>query len=667
LSLINISFSELGVISSTLFEHVETNIVGLLTRSKLDSGTALKYATILRTNILGKDKQEKVNSIVVLAKLLDCILGTEAVSNDYVSVFDNVLVSALFCVVSINMSTETYKSILKITVVLISGGIFPQHDITFENYLPLYETLIDCLDVIDIITQKLYLQDNKITYNSIKLVTDLINQALVFEYSGIITIAARLKHVKFFSTVGNLIETDDQVILDAIDNLQLSYFNLNENLNYTKFNMSIKSHQIMLNNLFSCLEVALNENGTSATPEEYVRAGFTANPKKFILENYSILSAMNLKVFLKDPNFTFKKRYQEELMMKGHGHTFPIGIFIEKCSAMWLDVIHNPNEYPYISNSVLSWELMIYASMNSSLIIWLETEAELGNQVDVEKIIVLLLSNVYQFEQELAKHDKSIEDCLEVSSKANVKEMRHDQVAILKKQYAEQWRLRFNEFDKNLRQEVLDFVAEQRVIQLLKGSWVYTEAHGEQMLSKVPKNLNIPVYYYITLSPNRQQILFKEYADKPVVDPNYDELEDHFVRLSDIAHFESSTVGQKMGDDDKRKNTMLISIRGTISYEKITLLDAKKKKLLSFYTDTEVNKFVWLDGLKMLKGMNKPGQISEDTAKQIDSLIEIRSATQLLTLEDEKLGGVIANDEDSDDEFYDLAQLSKVTKDFHYL
>jgi hypothetical protein len=616
---------------------------------------------------LGKDKQEKVNSIVVLAKLLDCILGTETVSNDYASVFDHVLFSALFCVVSVNMSTETYKAIIKISVILISGGIFPQDDITFESFLPLYETLIDYLDVIDIITQKLYLQDNKITYNSIKLVTDLINQALVFEYSGIITIVARLKHVKFFSTVGNLIETDDQVILDAIDNLQLSYFNLNENLNYTKVNMSVKSHQILVNNLIACLQVALNENGTSATPEEYMRAGFTANPKKFIVENYSVLSAMNLKIFLKDPNFTFKKRYQEELMMKGHGYTFPIGVFIEKCSAMWLEVIHNPSEYPYISNSILSWELMIYSSMNSSLVIWLETKAELGNQVDVDKVIVLLLSTVYRFEQELARHDKSIEDCLEISSKSNVKEMRRDQVAILKKQYAEQWRTRLNEFDRNLRQEVLDFVAEQRVIQLLKGSWVYTEAHGELMLSKTQKKLNVPVYYYITLSPNRQQILFKEYADKPVVDPNYDDLEENSVRVSDIVHFESSKVGQKMGDDDKKKNTMLISIRGTISYEKITLLDANKNKLLSFYTDTEVNKFVWLDGLKMLKGMNKPGQISEDTTKQIDSLIEIRSATQLLALEDEKLGDVITSNDDSDDEFYDLAQLSKVTKEFHYL
>ena len=37
--------------------------------------------------------------------------------------------------------------------------------------------------------------------------------------------------------------------------------------------MSIKSHQTMLNNLFIFLETSLNEYGTPATTEEYVKAG----------------------------------------------------------------------------------------------------------------------------------------------------------------------------------------------------------------------------------------------------------------------------------------------------------------------------------------------------------------------------------------------------------
>ena len=273
----------------------------------MDEPTALSYATILKTNILGKDKQEKVNSIVVLAKLLDCIIGSDAISDDFIHILDHTLFQTLFSIVSANMSSETYKAILKILVIDISGTIFRNKEDCIERYLPLFESLIEYLDVIDIITAKLFLQDNKITFNSIKLVTDLINKSLKFDYSGIITLAGRLKHVTFFSTVGNLLETDDKTILEAIENLKVAYFKLNQYLESTTFDLSIKSHQTMLNNLFIYLETSLNEYGTPATTEEYVRAGFTDNPRQYVIENFTILLAMDLKIFLKDPNFTFKR------------------------------------------------------------------------------------------------------------------------------------------------------------------------------------------------------------------------------------------------------------------------------------------------------------------------------------------------------------------------
>lgn len=272
----------------------------------------MNYATVLKSNILGKDKQEKVNSIVVLAKLLDCIIGSEAVTDDFVHVLDHHLFSTLFSIVSINMSSETYKAILKIAAIDISGAIFRTKDDSIVRYLPLYESLIEYLDVIDIMATKLLLQDSKIILNSIKLVTDLINKALRYNYAGIITLSGRLKHVLFFSTVDSLVElTEDKLTLEAIEKLKVAYYDLNVYLNNIHFDLSIQAHQIMLNNLFIFLEVSLNEYGSPATTSEYVKAGFTENPRQFIVENFSILLAMDLKIFLKDPNFTFKKRFQE--------------------------------------------------------------------------------------------------------------------------------------------------------------------------------------------------------------------------------------------------------------------------------------------------------------------------------------------------------------------
>ncbi|KAM9926126.1 hypothetical protein OXX80_010685, partial [Metschnikowia pulcherrima] len=61
-----------------------------ISKAKLDADTALEYSAVLKQNIMGKDKQEKVNSIVVLAKLLDCVSAphSESVSSDFTSVLN---------------------------------------------------------------------------------------------------------------------------------------------------------------------------------------------------------------------------------------------------------------------------------------------------------------------------------------------------------------------------------------------------------------------------------------------------------------------------------------------------------------------------------------------------------------------------------------------------
>ncbi|KAK6202339.1 Lmo1 h [Scheffersomyces amazonensis] len=637
---------------------------------KLDSSTSQTYATILRSNILGKDKQEKVNSIVVLAKLLDCIISNNITYNDFISL-DHSLFSTLFSIISSNMSSETYKAILKISVIVMSGTIFKLDQLS--NYLPLLDSLVDYLDVLDILTTKLYLQDNKITYHSIKLITDILNQSLKFNYPGLITLIGRLKHVTFFSSVGNSIETDDKLINESINKLKLTYFNVNSYLNSTKFDLTIKSHQILLNNLFIYLEVSLNEYGTAATVEEYIKSGFTDNPRNFVIENFNLLLAMNLKVFLKDPNFTFKKRFHEELMLSEHSRTFPLYLFINKCTRMWLSILYDKrDEYPMISNSILSWELMIYYTMNNCLVLWQETKAELS-EADVDKILQLLKSNVQSIEQELTNHYKTFEDCLDITAHKSSQEMRSYQSNSIIEAHRAKWASQFEAFNDNLKQEVIDFVSEQRAIQLLKGLWVYSESHGESLLrdnalynnnhhahrKTITSSNSSAKFYFIILSPNRQSIYYKAFAEKLSHNPTYEEMESQAIRISDISSFESTKVGEHIGESDRRINDKLISIKGTISYERITIYGAHKKRLLSFYTDTEVNKYVWLDGLKLQKGLFN--EVSDDTRLQIQGLLDIRRNTQLLSLE-----GISAKEEEIDTDYYNNDELLDIQQDFYY-
>lgn len=645
-----------------------------VSKSKLDVDLSLNYLATLKANILGKDKQEKVNSIVVLAKLLDCISvsGSEVTSPQYTEILDETLFNSLFSIVSTKMSTETYKAILKIALITIFKGPYPPDfgDNSIDIHLPLYKSLITYLDAIDVITEKLYLSDTKILLNSIKFVTELINIALRTNYDRIITIAGRLKHVKFFSTVGNLIETTDALILEAISALEKSYFNLNEYLRKTRFDLSLESHQVMLNNLFIYLDVSLNEFGTPASTEEYVKAGFTANPRKFVVDNFSILLAMDLKVFLKDPVMTFKKKFHEELMMSDHKRTFPLYLFISKCTDLWLSTFDNKEKYPHINVHILSWELMIYYSMNNALVLWQETKSHVERTEDIDGIVQMLVVNIDFLEHSLTTND-NIEDCLQAFTARTPDEIRHGQFSENKAAISSTWAPRFQEFDRILAQEVFDFVCEQRAIQLLKGSWVHTEAHADYLFKGHRKSGDGPNYYFILLSPNRKSIFYKGYDEISSLKPSFEEMESQAIDLKQIAGFKSIKIGNLVGEEDQQKISSLVSVKGTISYEKITLLDRNHKALLSFYTDSQDNKAIWLDGLKMLKGITDKRELSAETFAQIQSLVEIRKSTQLLALGDSQFGQVVMDsdedDDDDEDDYYDLVELATVLSGFHFL
>lgn len=642
-------------------------------KAKLNAPLALSYSSVLKANILSKDKQEKVNSIVVMAKLLDFVsmLRQEAASPAFCEILDETLFNTLFSIVSMKMSTETYKAILKIAVLSIQGGPYPpgfgEHSI--DIHLPLLRSLVTYLDVIDVITAKMTVPDNKILLNSIRLVNEIINKSLQHNYDRIITLSGRLKHVKFFSIIETLIDPSDHQIMEATAVLEDAYLRLNNYLSETAFDMSMVSHQVMLTNLFIFLDTSLNEFGTPASTEEYIKAGFTADPKKFVVDHFSILLAMDLKVFLKDPNMTFKKKFHEELIMSDHNRTFPMYIFISECTDIWLQVFKEKDRYPAIGKHILSWEAMIYYSMSNCLALWQDTQSRLECVRDIKGIIQLLKSNV-DFLEESLESDAGIEESLEIFAQRTTGDIRLLQFESLKAANAKKWAPRFADFDRNLAKETIDFVCEQRVMQLLKGSWVHTESHAERLFDSKIKKSVISNYYFIMLSPNRNFLHYKEFDEMSMLKPTLEEMEQQSIALKDIASFQSIKIGSLVGEKDKAQIGSLVSVKGTISYEKIILLNKAGQPLLSFYTNSQDKKAVWLDGLKMLKGLVSAEELSSETMKQLNSLQDIRKTTQLLVLEgdafDALAPGRLVDGEIDNDEFYDLGELEDISQGFYY-
>lgn len=634
-----------------------TDYLGNTTKSHLDPETSLAYASLLKENILGKDKQEKVNSIVILAKLLDVISSGEAVSEGLVEILNHELMETLFAVISLNMSTETYKAILKTCMLLASGTLFRFINDSIDDYIALFDALTEYIDVIDIMADK-FQQDNKITYNTISFITDLIDIALKFDYDGIIPIAKRIKRVGLFDKVNKMTSIDDDFTSEPIARLKVAYYRLNEFLHVTRFSLSIKSHQVMLNNLVESLDIYLNENGTPATAEEYISCGFSEDPKNFISSNFTILSAMELCIILRSPIPLFKKRFQQELLMN-NSRTFPLTLFVNKLINMCIQIFEDIEHYPNIHSMVLEWETIIYCTMNSCLILWQNTKCQLEIESDVERIIRLLNPSIESLETDKTK---SIEECFDLLSN-RVENLRGDQVQRLKELHRQKWGNRLLQFNENLSKEAMDFLCEQRVIQLLKGSWVYTERYGDLLLNREASK-QVSKFYFILLSPNRKMLYYKKFSDKLSKDPTFEQMETKSINLSDIVDFVTTTLREPSHEQNTNMNAV-VSVRGTISYKKITLIGENNSKLLSFVTDTEVNQYVWLDGLKMLKGMVGKGDLSEETEKQLNTLIEIRRNTQLLNLEDSEIDkhitSHVSNSEEED--VYDLNELEEITND----
>lgn len=363
---------------------------------------------------------------------------------------------------------------------------------------------------------------------------------------------------------------------------------------------------------------------------------------------------------------TFKKLFNENLMMNDPNCTFPMILFFKKCSHIWLHTFQCRDKFPQISKYILYWELLIYHSMDNCLRMWQSTRSQMDNKGDIEGVVKLLQTNIILLEKSLAD-SLSIEEPLKCFVERTSDEIRHYQFAEMKRIHRVNWGPAFCRFDATLKEQTLEFVREQRVMQLLKGAWVYTESHVFLLSQNKSKKQSSANYYFLILSPNRRALFFKEYQEIPAHKPTFDELDFRSILLSSIAHFRSPKIDSIGRAKDKASIKNLISIQDAMPYEEIRLINKQEQVLLSFYTDSEDLKAVWLDGLKMLKSLNGEEHLSSEISQHIKSLQEVRKNVQLLVLESSDFAKLVPTSSQlTDNEFYDLKELQEVAKDFHY-
>ena len=251
-----------------------------------------------------------------------------------------------------------------------------------------------------------------------------------------------------------------------------------------------------------------------------------------------------------------------------------------------------------------------------------------------------------------------VDQILTIFKTTNYSKLREIQLNNYKNENLSKASLEIQSFDKILKNQVFEFIKNQRFLQLSKGAWVFADLptfNTSDQTTTPDSN-----FYFMILSPNFKNLLYKEYKFKTQNIPDIDKIGTP-IQINSIANFKIEEI-QQVDPTAIRTNpsesSRLINLVGKTIINKITLINRKGKVLFTFYAKKH-DSFNYLDGLNLLLGHYD--KLSDDLNFQIDKLFEIRKTVQLLNY-DVKIDNNVVDDE----QIYDLENLEKLSTNFYY-
>ncbi|SCV03537.1 LAMI_0H08944g1_1 [Lachancea mirantina] len=391
------------------------------------------------------------------------------------------------------------------------------------------------------------------------------------------------------------------------------------------------------------------------------------------IDRLSVLNTIDLLLFLKDNNLGFRKKFLERLLFEED--QFPLieaSVMVSTAIARYCGAaIQDEASVEFAVSCILNKDLLIYTMLDKLLQFWIESSAD--DKDDLESIFQLLSMFVFNAETKSGLNSSSLSDSIHNVNTLNYKALRKEQLKKIRDGHNQKWKKQIAQFDSMLSHQVVEYVRHQRLLQLHKGSWVYSE-------NPLDPNIKQPKVYFIVLSDNQMNLLAKEFRyrveDSPQVLGNEIAASSETqsskgktiaIPLKKISKFHNVRV---QAENKVPENAKLVNILNKSVYTEIHLLARDSSLLLRFYLDTKEASYVWWDGLQMIVSSLTSGHekmtISEDTRSQIDGLVNLRKNVQTIGLGD--LNELESNDDDSETEdyYYDLDRLKELTTNFYY-
>lgn len=579
-----------------------------LKKTLIDPASSIQYSLDLKSCILEKSDDE-LRAVTVLSVVVRLSKPNDA----FAQVFDEPLLDCLFKTITNSTSLDVIKAVLRILVGIVDGSIFETPS-NSSYIIPFLNSTNTNLNVLETLANKLYLENVDMMVLSLNFINGYldIDHLKLNSINHLSEFILHLQRSEF--TVMLLSYCEDERFKKSLalpmDHIRKSFLHMHNMLLGLKVDPSSK-YQTQI------LEIILSQVTNTETDKK----------RNLILERFSLFHLIDLYFFLENTNITFRKTYHQQVLFNSStDQKFPLPL-----ASLWVTnflerIFKNDSsskEYSEIQKHFFIRDLLQYNILTKFLELWVESKAQredFDNICTLVEILVKHVNNSVDPEGEL----NIVEKVLNVFKDVTYKQLRQIQLNNYKKDVVLSTKKETVKFNKTLNDQVFEFVRNQRFLQLAKGSWVYSDLPFVKNSTQSSSS-----YYFIILSPNFKQLLYKEYKFTTQNTPDIDKT-GTAIDITSIANFEIEEIHQVDPGAPPASNTKAINLVHKTIINNITLLNRKNRTLFSFYAKKE-DSLIWLDGLNLLIG--NFDHLSNELRGELNKLYDVRRTVQLLNFD----------------------------------
>lgn len=290
-------------------------------------------------------------------------------------------------------------------------------------------------------------------------------------------------------------------------------------------------------------------------PEKWRRLGFESESPAWEFEDVGFLGMMDLTDFARKTDDGFQRLIQEQAT-KSQESRCPIAKVSLAVSSVLYDHfeiddadIEDQNSYGALDSRnnldkafrplLLQWSRIHTSGVRAFMRLWSTTGAKTGDFSKIEELIRILIEEVVG----LSPRTRDVAEVEIMLAAYDLKSLRDLQTKLLEVTHEESWGQHLRQVKDELRHEASQFVKEQRIRVLLKGTWFPSSVKRDDDSIDADEAVSKTPWRFIRLSYNRRYLHYDDFDTKTTKGkvPSLDSLE-YKIDLSSVSSVVSNVT-----------------------------------------------------------------------------------------------------------------------------